>query len=149
METKKFQPAFQMVANTIQKIVLQNTIINISDTQDLHRNFSVETKDIIIENHNEYKSAGLDIEVIAVVKEKKIENPKQFKIEIIVSGVFTDSVETSDEYFKNKLKINGTAALYSIARGCITNISSQSLAEGKIVLPLVNFMEVSEESENI
>lgn len=143
MDTKNFEPTFQMVANFISKINVTNTIVNISNNQDLEKKFSLNIRDIHIEEHEGYKSAGLDVEIVALVAEKQKDNPKKIEIKIIVSGVFTDSTEVSDDELTKKLEINGTAALYSIARGCITNISSQTLAEGKIVLPLVNFIEAS------
>lgn len=148
METKDFEPAFQMIANTIAKIEVTNTINNISSTQDLHRSFSINIKDLCIEEHEEYKSAGLDVEIITLIQEKNTDNPKKLEIKMIITGIFTDLVDVSNSDFEAKLKLNGVAALYSIARGCITNISSQALAEGKVVLPLVNFIEAKENIDN-
>ncbi len=147
METKKFEPAFQMIANTIAKINVTNTINNISNTQDLHRSFSINVKDLYIEEHEEYKSAGLDVEIITLIEEKNTESPKKFEMQLIITGIFKDLAETPNEEFEEKLKLNGVAALYSIARGCVTNISSQTLAEGKVVLPLVNFIEAKRDLE--
>lgn len=148
MNIKNIEPTFQLIANGISEIQLVNTIVNISNSDDLIREFSINIKDISIEEHETYKSAGLDVEVKILVAQKETEEPKKFETSMIVSGVFLDSKEISNEMFEDKLKLNGVAALYSIARGCITNISSQALADGKIVLPLVNFMEFSSESDD-
>ena len=140
MNTKKYEPTFQLVANSISKIDMQNTIVNISDEENLEKEFSVEILNLLIEEHEEYKTAGLDIEVKVSIFQSKEEESKKFEIIIVLNGVFVDSTKTSNEKLKEKLRINGSAALYSIARGCITNISSQALAQGKVVLPLVNFV---------
>lgn len=148
MNTKDFEPTFQLIANTISEINLINTINNISNSDNLHKTFSINMKDIHIEEHKDYKSAGLDVEVVALIQEKIDNNPKKFEIQLTVTGIFSDTKTISNEDFEGKLKINGVAALYSIARGCITNISSQSLAEGKVILPLVNFIEVAQKTDN-
>lgn len=140
MNTKKYEPTFQLVANSISKIDMQNTIVNISDEENLEKEFSVEILNLVIEEHEEYKTAGLDIEVKVSIFQSKEEESKKFEIIIVLNGVFVDSTKTSNEKLTEKLRINGSAALYSIARGCITNISSQALAQGKVVLPLVNFV---------
>lgn len=140
MNTKKYEPSFQLVANSISKIDMRNTIVNISDEENLEKEFSVEILNLLIEEHDEYKTAGLDIEVKVSMFQSKEEESKKFEIIIVLNGVFVDSTKTSNEKLAEKLRINGSAALYSIARGCITNISSQALAQGKVVLPLVNFV---------
>lgn len=141
MNTKQFQPTFQMVANTISEINISNTLINVSDSADLERTFSLDLKKLEIEEHNTYKSAGLDVQVNVLIEEKAKESKKSFSLNMVIQGVFVDEKDISNEDFENKLKLNGVAALFSIARGCITNISAQCLAEGKIILPLVNFMD--------
>ena len=51
-------------------------------------------------------------------------------------------VETKDEEFFTTLWLNGSTALYSIARGKIETISTAVLNNGKIVLPMVNMIEL-------
>lgn len=147
MNTKQFQPTFQMVANTISEINISNTLINLDDSSDLERTFSLDLKNLEIEEHDTYKSAGLDVQITVLIEEKAKETNKKFSLDMVVQGVFVDDKNVSNNDFENKLKLNGVAALFSIARGCITNISAQCLAEGKIVLPLVNFMDFAK-SEN-
>ncbi len=140
MNTNKYEPIFQMVANSISKLNLTNSIINLDDVQDLKREFSVVINNLSIEDHDEYKSAGLDVNIKVTISEKT-DDPKVFEIDMVSSGIFQADCNLSDDEFTEKLRINGVAALYSIARGAVTNISAQSLVSGKVVLPLVNFVE--------
>ncbi len=64
------------------------------------------------------------------------------KYHIVLIGEFSTSIETKDEDFFTTLWLNGSTALYSIARGKIETISTVVLNNGKIVLPMVNMMEL-------
>lgn len=143
MKTKNFEPSFQMITNSLSEININNTIINISDSDDLSRQFSIDIKELSIEPDEEVKLANLAVEIRVLIEENNSDSPKKFDAKIVINGVFTDNINVSEDDFTDKLKINGVAALYSIARGCITNISAQTLASGKIVLPLVNFIEAA------
>lgn len=141
MNTKKFQPTFQLIANSISEVNITNTIESFSNDENLKREFSFKPKNIAIEEHENYKSAGVDLEVNVLVER---DDASKFDATFVFNGVFIDNVKVPNEELEEKLRINGVAALYSIARGCITNISSQVLVDGKIVLPLVNFVEAAE-----
>lgn len=145
MKTKKYEPVFQMIANSILDLSLKNSMISLDDTQDLDREFSVVIKDLSVEDHEEYKSAGLNVEVNVRISEKGKEDPKAFELSVLMGGVFQADISTNDEELTEKLKVNGVAALYSIARGTVTNISSQALVSGKVILPLVNFVEFAQD----
>ncbi len=143
MKTNNFEPSFQMIVNSLSSIDIDNSIINISDSDELSRQFSIDIKDLSIEPNEEIKLAKLAVEVKVLIEDKNADSQKKFDAKIVINGIFTDNINISDDEFKTKLRINGVAALYSIARGCITNISAQALANGKIVLPLVNFIEAA------
>lgn len=146
METKKYEAAFQLLASSITQITMENTMICVSEMLDMDRKYSINLKKLSIEDHSEYKTAGIDVEVNAVLSEKDVDNPKIFKISIVICGVFQADKNTSKEEFESKLRINGVAALYSISRGFITSLSSQALVDGKVMLPLVNFIEYSKDN---
>lgn len=146
MNTKEYEPSFQMVASSIYDVSIHNDFIDLDDNQELDREFGLESTLNDIETHEDYKSAAMNLQVKAKVCEKKSDTPKIFSANITLHGVFIDDVSTSDNAFKEKLEINGSAALYSIARGFLTNISAQTLVSGKVVLPLVNFMEMKEKA---
>ncbi len=141
MDVKNFQSKFQLVANSISHLEIKNDFINLDESQDLVKQFGLKPIQEHIETHEHYKSAGLKLNVCVKIQEKVEEQPKTFSADFTVDGVFVTDVATSDAEFKEKLLINGSAALFSIARGFLTNVSAQVLVDGKVVLPLVNFME--------
>ena len=61
---------------------------------------------------------------------------------IVLIGEFCTAAATKDEDFNASLWLNGSTALYSIARGKIETISTTVLNNGKITLPMVNMMEL-------
>ena len=70
-------------------------------------------------------------------------NDKKFEISILLEGFFVG--ENMDlENFTKMLVTNGSAALYSIARAQILSLSSQSLAGGEFILPMVNFFKAKD-----
>ena len=148
METKNFEPVFQMVANGIAELSVENTLINHYDTQDLNRDFSCGINDLSIETHDEYKSGGMHFFVNVAVGDKE-DSQKSFNLKLVLFGIFKTSVDMTDKDFEGRIKVNGSAALYSIARGIIINISSQAFVEGKITLPLVNFVEFSKSEDTL
>ena len=62
-----------------------------------------------------------------------------------IQGCFKASQETSKEEFNKMLSINGCAALFSIARSIIVSVTSQSLVQGSILLPMVNIFNLRKE----
>ena len=147
MNTKKIEATFQLLANSISKIDITNNLFRISESDNLRKEFSLKIDNICIEQHHTYKSAAMDLSVNVLVSDNNTDKPREFKALMTINGIFIDTTDITDEEFKQKLNINGSAALYSIARGCLINISSQVLEEGKIILPLVNFIEMSKKSK--
>ena len=61
---------------------------------------------------------------------------------IVLIGEFSTVAATKNEDFNASLWLNGSTALYSIARAKIETISTTVLNNGKIILPMVNMMEL-------
>lgn len=61
---------------------------------------------------------------------------------IVLIGEFSTAAATKNEDFNASLWLNGSTALYSIARAKIETISTTVLNNGKIILPMVNMMEL-------
>lgn len=73
----------------------------------------------------------------------KVQSGK-FSINAVFRGCFDAPEELPEDQFAEMLKLNGCAALYSIARGAISVFSTQMFSNGNIVLPLVNFIRFRE-----
>ena len=76
----------------------------------------------------------------AIVSLEKNDN-KKFEITLSLESFFTTS-DLDKNNFKQMLLLNGNSTLYSIARSHILTISALSFDSGKIVLPMINFMEL-------
>ena len=63
-------------------------------------------------------------------------------VKIYIQGCFTDSADISESSFREMLGLNGCAALYSIARAQIINLTSQAMNGGQLILPMINFFEM-------
>ena len=60
-----------------------------------------------------------------------------------IDGAFVGNPNVlSEEQFRNMLEINGVATLSHIARTQIMNVTSMSGANERIVLPMINIIEI-------
>ncbi len=85
----------------------------------------------------------LDLTVTAVSND---DNSKKCKINIVLSGLFDYSGEDRNEFYY-MLLINGNSTLYSIARSHIITLTALSNSSGQIVIPMVNFVKLLEDSK--
>ena len=74
---------------------------------------------------------------------------KKMKLGMELHGCFQSNevAETWEKEFRELLQINGTAALYSVARGLVMSITGQSYTGENIVLPMVNVFRLHGENE--
>lgn len=66
---------------------------------------------------------------------------RKFKLELSLEGAFLSDKDIVEEEFKQRVSINGAAALIGIARGKIESITSNIFDSGKVVIPFVNVIE--------
>lgn len=83
----------------------------------------------------------LAIKVNEMVEDDEISTTVNMEIE----GAFVGNPHLlTEEQFRNMLEINGVATLSHIARTQIMNVTSMSGANERIVLPMINILEVKE-----
>ena len=90
------------------------------------------------------------IGILALYIEMQVENEeKKMKLGMELHGCFQSNevAETWEKEFRELLQINGTAALYSVARGLVMSITGQSYTGENIVLPMVNVFRLHGENE--
>ena len=56
---------------------------------------------------------------------------------------------TDKEQLQDMLTVNGTATLYSIARGIISSITSHMCANGTLLLPMINMFRLRDELNDL
>lgn len=143
MNTEKIQSEFQIVGSRIVKFNLKNDFALLErDTKKRLADASYELGSITEFEDKIFGIVNLYIKVDAKNKLKQ-----KLSLNLIIEGCFTVSKGTEIEKFKNMLGINGCTALYSIARSFIISVTSQALAGGEIILPMINTFKLIEQGE--
>lgn len=140
MDVKNSMSDFQFIGNTIKKLELYNNYISLNDVKELNKCINVDYKiDEIDDDADEkYVYGTLTLFIDVDVSEG-------LQLNMDIQGCFKASQETSKEEFNKMLSINGCAALFSIARSIIVSVTSQSLVQGSILLPMVNIFNLRKE----
>ncbi len=69
------------------------------------------------------------------------QEPQYLKLRVKIEGDFSAPKQLEEDQFAQLIALNGSTSLYSILRGTIESITSQSLARGKVSLPMINMIE--------
>lgn len=153
MDTAVFESDFQLIVNSIRKLEIRNDFIFFPESHDLSRYFDVESEIISIdEDENEF-SGLLKLCLIVEVTEKepkiKETNGRKpgFYLNLELLGLFKDASGGDKEGFIDLLSLNGSAALYGIARSLVISLSSQSALYAQVILPMVNFFKMKKLEE--
>ncbi|WP_185741139.1 protein-export chaperone SecB [Clostridium sp. KNHs216] len=145
MNANKFESPFHFIGNRITKLSIKNDFVSLDgNDKDIKYNLDVdyEVKDITKKEEEHY---GL-IQLFIKTEAKK--GKKHCVIDLTIEGCFSSSVNSEDEFIP-LLEINGSTALYSIARSIIINVSSQTFQTGQMILPMLNVFLMHKEKEKI
>lgn len=153
MNVNEFSSNIQYKNSFITECTITNNLLDIGEDAVLNTDVKVAVSNPTVSENQKEKigRVRLTFDGSYSVPDNKDAN---CGYHIVLIGEFATSIETKDEDFFAKLWLNGSTALYSIARGKIETISTAILNNGKIVLPMVNMMELlrtqfeSEESES-
>ena len=144
MEINKFESPFKFVGNRVVELAVKNDFVGL-DPADSEMEDTLDS-DFQIKNISENEGELCGILHLAVQADAQKED-KRFSISLILEGCFQSKMEDKDGFAK-LLALNGTTALYSIARSLILSVSSQSLSGGQILLPMINVFRMHEIKEN-
>ncbi len=87
---------------------------------------------------------GMLIGIIRLNVSVRIKQDKtRYTLKLCIEGGFSAPQEMGNDNFKRMMSLNGIASLYSIARAHICTISSQSFADGSIMLPMIDVTKYS------
>ena len=144
----KYLADFQIVGNSIKNLKIKNDFISLENSNTIRKKIdishSVERVEKIEEDTLLFGTVILNVEVLLSEKKKK------YQIDMSMEGSFSAPAEMGEDTFKRMLQVNGITSLYSIARGFVQSVSSQSLAYGSVLLPMLNVVAYSKDlSEKI
>ena len=154
METKKYESGFQLIGTSIKEFSIKNSYYRMNSENS--KNKSIKLGRRITElNSEDNKLYGL-LEVTLEVYIADNDNINddyddadynQYHISLKMEGAFSADSQISENDFKRMIDVNGCAAIYSIARAFIINTTAQTMLEGQIVLPLLNFFDIPSSNE--
>ena len=141
MNINEFSANIQYKNSFITECTITNNLLDIGEDAVLNANVKVAVSNPAVSEDQKEKigRVRLTFDGNYSVPDNKDAN---CGYHIVLIGEFSTSVETKDEEFFTTLWLNGSTALYSIARGKIETISTAVLNNGKIVLPMVNMIEL-------
>ena len=133
---------------------LENVLADIQPINVFIREVNIHNLDGILppENQQTYSLAVEHSEIQTVDGKKqqglrlsiecKIVGIAENVVKLILEGYFESKDEKIDEKdFIELVKYNGTAALYSIARAKIEELTSLVFSSGKIIIPMINIIK--------
>ena len=145
MDVNKMKSPFRFMASHILELHIDNTYIKLDDSPNNHKYVDVshEIPEIVEQDDGWIGLVELTIKVNISEDNDSADDmpPSKYALDMRIEGGFTAGKDMPKDDFEQMLHVNGTAALYSIARGFIISTSSQTLVGGQVVLPLLNFTE--------
>lgn len=135
----KYKSEFQFLGSSVKELEIKNDFVVFPENSKKSFDVVYQRCDITRTDKNKLGSIRLDIKVMLE------ENRQICDLHLLIEGCFRVSLDMADDEFEALLKINGCAALYSVARAYIISISSNTFMKGAIILPMMNFVEASKD----
>lgn len=135
---------FNYVGSTVKKCEIENTIVTLGSEAEYQLALDIKCGDITVQEN--IKSALL---LVTVKCDVSTPNNEELYTSILLEteGMFSVDKDFPDDQFKKMLMINGTSALYGIIRSKFEVISATMYNIGKIVLPMINVLELIKEMD--
>ncbi len=141
--SNQYLSEFQMIGNAIKNLKIKNDFIALGNGKDFKRKFDVSHTITSIDLIDDGKT--LSGTILLNIKVNISANKKKYSVDLSIEGCFNTPLEAGEEAFKKMLQINGVTSLYSIARGFIQGVSSQTLVSGNVLLPMFNVAAYSKD----
>ena len=147
MNIENIKANLQIIGTRIAKLNINNEFVFIDlNDENISREIDVSYE----------LSPAFDVEdeenltaqnILMYIRLKITDGELQANIDLDLEGGFIFD-GTDKEQLHDMLTVNGTATLYSIARGIISSITSHMCANGTLLLPMINMFSLREELDN-
>ena len=147
MDVNEIKAPFQIIGDRIKKLEIENDFVFIDLTDEgIKREIGVsyEVSDPFILDDSEETFAG---QVMMYIDLEVSDDECKACISLELEGCFIIDEPNSEEVLREMLPINGCAALYSIARGIISSVTSHMCGNGSILIPMINTFELRDSIE--
>lgn len=136
-------PDFTFLGSAVLKLDIDNELSMLPE--DLTREFGMDINLSELTVGERTRTAKLLLEILVELEQ---DNEKVCTIDMVLEGAFSSPLAMDEEKFRELVLINGAAALFSVGRAKVENISSMVFANGKLVLPFVNIYDFYKEQKN-
>lgn len=131
---------FKLNGTSISRFDLDNSIITLGTDAAFALDLDAKASDVQTNQELEIRIARLLLKISCNITVPDLPEAKT-DLSMVMEGEFESSLKMDEETFRSMLWMNGTATLYSIARGKLEAMSSLVYHSGKITLPMINVME--------
>ena len=136
MELNVITSGVELLGTCVNDLSIDNSIADISKNAKRTFGLNIFEPEFESKDGNIYAQIGIEFEIDINQSEEQ-----SCKIKFAIEGGFVSSGDIEEEIFKQRVAVNGAAALIGIARGKIESISASIFNSGKIVIPFVNVVD--------
>lgn len=140
----KYLSDFQIIGSSVKSLKIKNDFIALENGNNIKRKIDISHYVVNIEKMED--GSILSGTIILNIKLNISDKKRKYSLDMAIEGCFNAPAEKmGKEEFNNMLQVNGITSLYSIARGFIQSTSSQTLAAGYVLLPMLNVVAYSKD----
>lgn len=142
MEIEKIVSDFQMLGSRIKSFHMDNDFVRINSNRNIEKEIdtSYTTKSPMqFQDDENAPIAGL---VTLMINIRVFDDEYEARLSLETEGCFILKNSYDEKELEDMLAVNGTAALYSLARGFLSSVTSQMCMNGTITIPMVNTVEL-------
>ena len=140
---------FQIIGTRIVKLDIENdfVMVNLQDENILKEiDVSYEVSAISpVEDEPECLTGNIMMYIHLRISDK--ESQMCLKVTLVMEGCFV-LADLDEVRMKEMLAVNGTASMYSIARGIVSSVTSQVCMNGTVLLPMINVFQLKKSNED-
>lgn len=143
---KECLASIQMKGNRIKYLNIENGFITLSLDDVEVKEFSVDSTALELEQSNDTENSYTGVEELTVSiclqKEKR-----GMKIQLTIEAGFDITASTKEEAFE-LMDLNGSTAMFSIARSLVLTFTAQTYIGKPLILPMINMIALKQRKKN-
>lgn len=149
MNINEIKADLQIIGSKIERLNIENSFVYIDLVDsDIKREIGASykiSKPYILDDEDETIAANLMLTVNLEISD----GTYSAKVDMDLEGCFVLENSKDEKALLDMLPVNGCAALYSIARGIISSVTSHMCVNGTIIIPMINAYEFVEKTDEI
>ena len=146
MDIKNISSPFQLLQNNVLEFKFSNNEGILLNRENIKRVYDTDY-DIVRVWKNEESHLGI-VELTIRAKRSNENSDREFQLKLHINGIFLAPLDMPEETFTRMLEFNGVAALYNIARGKISSLSSLCYPSEPVTIPMINVNKLVEQHNN-